>query len=77
NAATLALFDFGNPKIILMPQDAGETDAQGRIAAQAAIAAGARLLIGPVFAKSVAGAAEIAHAAHINLIAFSSDRSVA
>ena len=77
NAATLALFDFGDPHLVLVPKDAGETMEQGRMAAKSAIESGAQILLGPVFAKSVIGAAEIAHGAQINLIAFSSDRSVA
>jgi hypothetical protein len=77
NAATLALFDFGDPHLVLVPKDAGETADQGRMAAKSAIESGAQILLGPVFAKSVIGAAEVAHSAQINLIAFSSDRSVA
>ncbi len=77
NAATLALFDFGDPHLVLVPKDAGDSVEQGRASAKAAIESGAQILLGPVFAKSVIGAAEVAHAAQVNLIAFSSDRSVA
>jgi len=77
NAASLALFDFANPKIVLVPRDAGDSLEQGRDAAQTAIAAGARLIVGPVFSRAVQGAAETTRAANVNMIAFSSDRSVA
>ncbi len=77
NAASLALFDFANPRIILVPRDAGDSLEQGRDAAQTAVSSGASLLVGPVFARAVTGAAEVAHAGKVNMIAFSSDRSVA
>ena len=76
-AAQLALFDFADPYLVLLPRDTQGTAAGAALAAQAAIAAGAELILGPVFADEVAAAANVTRAAGRNMIAFSSDRRVA
>ncbi len=76
-AAQLALFDFADPRLILIPRDTQGNGAGAARAAQEVIAAGAELVIGPVFAEEVAAAAAITRAAGRNMIAFSSDRRVA
>jgi len=76
-AMQLALFDFADPKLILIPRDTlGTSDGSAR-AAQEVLAAGAEVIIGPVFAEEVAAAATVTRAAGRNMIAFSSDRRVA
>ncbi len=76
-AAQLALFDFADPRLVLLPRDTKGTGAGAARAAQEAIAAGAELILGPVFAEEVAAAATVTRAAGRNMIAFSSDRRVA
>lgn len=76
-AAQLALFDFGDPRLVLLPRDTQGTSAGATQATRAALGAGAEILIGPVFAEEVAAAAILTRAAGRNMIAFSSDRRVA
>lgn len=78
DAATLALFDIANDGVVLLPKDTGEdSPATVRAAAEAALAEGARIILGPVFADSVDTVAAIAKPAGVPLIGFSSDRRVA
>ncbi len=76
-AGELALFDFDNPNVTLMAKDTKGTADGARTAAMAAARDGAELIIGPLFAQSVAAAAPIARQANIPMIAFSSDQKVA
>jgi branched-chain amino acid transport system substrate-binding protein len=73
----LALFDFDNPNVQLMPKDTRGTPDGAKLAAQEAVKDGAELIIGPLFANEVAAAAPVAQSANIPIIAFSSDRKVA
>ncbi len=77
DAAQMALFDVGDDRITLLPKDTGGTPETAARAAREAIADGAELILGPVFSQSVAAAAPIAQQSGINMIAFSTDRSVA
>jgi ABC-type branched-subunit amino acid transport system substrate-binding protein len=76
-AAELALFDFDNPAISLVPKDTKGTADGARAAAESAIQDGAELIIGPLFAQEVSGAAPVARQANVPMIAFSSDEKVA
>ncbi len=76
-AAELALFDFDNPNVSLVPKDTKGTPDGARLAAESAIHDGAELIIGPLFAQEVAGAAPVARQARVPMIAFSSDEKVA
>jgi ABC-type branched-subunit amino acid transport system substrate-binding protein len=76
-AAELALFDFDNPNISLVPKDTKGTPDGARIAAEDAVKDGAELIIGPLFAQEVRSAAQVARRAGIPMIAFSSDEKVA
>ncbi|MEC9367468.1 MAG: penicillin-binding protein activator [Pseudomonadota bacterium] len=76
-AGELALFDFDNPNVTLLAKDTKGTPEGAKAAADAAVAEGAELIIGPLFSKEVAAAAPSARAAGIPMIAFSSDQSVA
>jgi len=75
NAAKLALLDTGNKAIDLNVYDS----TQGGVAAatQKAIAEGNRLILGPLLAEEVRAAAPAAQRAHVPIIAFSNDESVA
>ncbi len=76
-AGELALFDFDNPNVELVPKDTRGTPEGAKEAAQQAVKEGAELIIGPLFANEVAAAAPEAQSANIPMIAFSSDRKVA
>lgn len=76
-AGELALFDFQNPELQLMAKDTGGTGEGAKAAAQQAVQEGAELIIGPLFAEAVKGAAPVAREAGIPVVAFSSNRKVA
>jgi ABC-type branched-subunit amino acid transport system substrate-binding protein len=76
NTAELALSDFQGADIQILVKDTGGTAQGGQAAAQAAIAEGAELIIGPVFAPAVGGAGSAARSAGVPVVAFSSDESV-
>ncbi|WP_026304173.1 penicillin-binding protein activator [Kaistia granuli] len=78
NAADLALREFqdGANLQILVKDDRG-TPEGAREAATEAIAEGAELIMGPLFAQSVATAASVARPAGIPVVAFSTDTSIA
>ena len=76
-AAELALFDFDNPNVTLVPKDTKGTPEGARLAAESAVQDGAELIIGPLFAQEVSGAAPVARQHGVPMIAFSSDEKVA
>jgi ABC-type branched-subunit amino acid transport system substrate-binding protein len=76
-AAELALFDFDNPNVSLVPKDTKGTPDGARLAAESAVQDGAELIVGPLFAQEVQGAAQVARRAGVPMIAFSSDEKVA
>ena len=76
NAAQLALFEFGNADILLMPKATGSAPA-ARQAAVEAISQGADLVLGPLFAEEVSAVAPVARASNVPVVAFSSDVTVA
>lgn len=76
-AAELALFEFNNPDIVLIPKDTQGTAAGATAATQQAIADGVELIVGPLFAQSVAAAGTVARNANIPVVAFSTDSNVA
>lgn len=76
-AAELALFDFDNPNVTLVPKDTKGTPEGARLAAENAVQEGAELIIGPLFAQEVSGAAPVARQRGVPMIAFSSDEKVA
>ncbi len=77
NSAELALANFPNADVQLLVKDTAGTAQGGRAAAQAAIAEGAELILGPVFAPAVSGAAAVARSSGVPVVAFSTDVSVA
>lgn len=74
NAAQLAVFDVADNNFELMPRDTGVSP---EAATQDAIASGAQLLIGPLFASNVAAVKPLAQNAHINMLVLSTDISLA
>ena len=76
NAAALAISE--NPSVVrVLVKDDGGSEAGGRAAAQAAVAEGAQLILGPVFAPAVAGAASVTRQAGVPVIAFSTRANLA
>ena len=76
-AAELALFDFDNPAITLVPKDTAGTAEGARAAAESAVREGAELIVGPLFAQEVTAAAPVARQAGVPMVALSSDQKVA
>lgn len=77
NAALMALFDIGDDRLTLMPKDT-EGLPEGAIdAAERAVEDGAEIVLGPLFSASVQGAAQVTRVSGPNMVAFSTDRSVA
>jgi len=77
NAAQLALEEFDDPAISLSIKDDRGSAEGAREAAREAIAEGAELILGPLFAASVQAAGEVARENGVPVIAFSTDASVA
>ncbi|MAH84353.1 MAG: hypothetical protein CBB68_08490 [Rhodospirillaceae bacterium TMED8] len=76
NAAQMAIFDFADRRMQLLPVDTLGTVDGARAAAQSAIADGAQILLGPLLAESVLAVTPVARAAGVPVMAFSSDRRV-
>ncbi len=77
NAAQMALFEFGNPNVLLIPKDTRGTATGAAGAAREAVQEGAELILGPLFSGSTAAVRSIAAARNIPVIAFSTDTQVA
>ncbi|GJD51041.1 Penicillin-binding protein activator LpoA [Methylobacterium crusticola] len=77
NAAQMAVQEFQNPDLKLLVKDDRGAPEGAREAAAAALAEGAELIIGPLFAATVQSAAGTARPAGRPVIAFSTDASVA
>ncbi len=77
DAAQLAVFESGNPSILLMPADTKGTADGAQQAAALVLRQGAEVVIGPLFAQTTSAAAPVVRARNIPMIAFSTDRSVA
>jgi ABC-type branched-subunit amino acid transport system substrate-binding protein len=73
----MALAEFNNPDIQLLVKDDGGSGAGAQQAAEQAIAEGAEIILGPLFAQSVSAAGQVARARGVPVIAFSTDAGVA
>ncbi len=73
NASQLALFDVGGDTFEIMPRDTKGTASGAYAAAEAAIAEGAQLILGPLFAEEVRAVSPLAAASNVNVIAFTTD----
>jgi branched-chain amino acid transport system substrate-binding protein len=76
-AAELALFDYDRPTIELMVKDDKGTPEGAIAAAEEALADGAEIILGPLFATSVKAITPLAKRANVPIVAFSSDATVA
>src|SRR5438132_8221426 len=77
NAAEMALAEFQNPNIQLLIKDDGASPQGAAQATQQALAEGAEIILGPLFALSVPATAQLTRARGVSVIAFSTDSSVA
>ncbi len=77
NAAQMAMFDVGYNNFTLVPKDTKGTPQGAREAARAALQDGAKLVLGPVFSPSVKAARQVTQSANVNMIAFSTDWTLA
>ncbi|OYY04768.1 MAG: penicillin-binding protein activator, partial [Acidocella sp. 35-58-6] len=75
NAAKLAFPDNSSPALDV--RDTGGTPAGAASAAQAAIAAGDGIILGPLTAAEAKAVAPVAQAANVNVLSFTNDSSVA
>ncbi|MBL4615799.1 MAG: penicillin-binding protein activator [Magnetovibrio sp.] len=77
NAAQMALFDFAGNDYELLVHDTLGTPEGAQEAARLAIGDGARMILGPLLSSSVRAVSDLARAASVPVVAFSSDRTVA
>jgi hypothetical protein len=77
NAAELALDEFQNPDLTILVKDDRGTPEGAREATIQAVAEGAELIVGPLFAGSVQATGQVARQAGRPVIAFSTDVSAA
>lgn len=73
DAAQLAAFEAGDRRFLLIPKDTKGNAADAAAAARSALADGAEILLGPLFAEEAVAVADVARAADTPVIAFSSD----
>jgi ABC-type branched-subunit amino acid transport system substrate-binding protein len=76
-AAEQALFERDTRNVELMVKDDKGTPEGAKAAAEDVLKRGASLILGPLYAKSVAAVAPAARKAQVPVVAFSSDRQVA
>jgi branched-chain amino acid transport system substrate-binding protein len=77
NAAQLALFEMGDERLVLQVYDTQGTPEGASAAVSKAVSQGVQLILGPVFAAEVKAVTPQAQAAGLNVVAFSTDPTVA
>jgi ABC-type branched-subunit amino acid transport system substrate-binding protein len=77
NAAEMALSEFSSADIQLLVKDDAGNPQQARMVASQAMDEGARVVLGPLFAKTVQATGAAARPRNIPVIGFSTDASVA
>lgn len=76
DAASLAVFQHNAP-LLLLPKDTRGTPGGAVEAAQAALAEGASIILGPLFAAETEAVGPVARAAGVNVLAFTTDAAAA
>lgn len=77
NAAQLALFDLAGDRFALVIRDTRGTPEGAAAAAEAALADGAELILGPLFSTSAEAVKPVAAAAAVPMITFSNNNAIA
>ncbi|MEM6711685.1 MAG: penicillin-binding protein activator [Pseudomonadota bacterium] len=76
NSADLAVAALGGSDISVIVKDTGGTPAGAAAAASQALAEGAQMILGPIFAAEVSAVAGVTRPVGVPVVAFSSDASV-
>lgn len=76
DAAQLAVFELGIDAIEVLPRDTRGAPDGAAAAASEVIAAGADLIVGPLFADEADAAARVAQPRRVNVVAFSNDLAI-
>ncbi len=76
NAAEMAVAEFNAPNVQLLVKDTNGSPQSAQDAAQHAMAEGAEIIVGPLFAQSVSAVGRLARARNIPVIGFSTDTSI-
>jgi ABC-type branched-subunit amino acid transport system substrate-binding protein len=77
NAARLAMADLTNVKIDLRVYDTGGSTEQASALAQKAVADGAQIILGPLFADAANAAGVAVSSQNVNVLSFSNNTSIA
>lgn len=77
DAAQMALFDAGSDDLVVLPRDTGETPEAALAAVRAALADGARLIVGPLFSGATTAVRGIAAANNVPVLALTNDAAAA
>jgi branched-chain amino acid transport system substrate-binding protein len=77
DAAQMALFDLADERLELVTRDTKGTPDGAGAAAQQVLSQGAQIILGPLLASEVGAVKPIAQAAHVPVIAFSTEMQLA
>ncbi len=77
DAAQLALFRIGDPRLTIVPIDTKDSPAGAVAAAKEAVAQDAKIILGPIFSSGAKAIAKIAADSNIQVVSFSNDASLA
>jgi branched-chain amino acid transport system substrate-binding protein len=77
DAAQMALFDLADDRLVLLPRDTEGQPEKAAAAAAQAIAEGAQIILGPLFANEAAAVGAVARLRDVKVLTFSTDRSIA
>jgi len=77
DAAQLALFRIGDPRLTLLPIDSKDSPAGAAAAAKEAVSQGAKIILGPIFSSGAKAITQIAAENNIQVVSFSNDASLA
>lgn len=77
DAAEMALYDLADDQLELLTRDTKGTPDGASAAAQQVLSQGAQLILGPLLAPEVGAVKPIAEAAHVPVVAFSTDTTLA
>jgi branched-chain amino acid transport system substrate-binding protein len=77
DAAEMALYDLASDQLELVTRDTKGTPDGASAAAQQVLGQGAQIILGPLLASEVGAVKPIAQAAHVPVVAFSTDTTLA
>lgn len=77
NAAQAALFAAAQPHVMMLPRDTRGTPEGAGVAAEAVLAEGASIILGPLYSTAVSAVAQHARPRGVPVISFSTDGTVA